>query len=56
MVLESHGNVSFGKTKNSILKLYQPKNKSLTPLKHPQINPSTQNIQENVQKPEIKLV
>jgi hypothetical protein len=33
-----------------------PKKKSLTLLKHPQTNPLTQNIQENVQTPEIKPV
>jgi hypothetical protein len=57
MVVESHGNVSFGKKKKTQFCSYiNPKKKSLTLLKHLQTNPLTQNIQENVQTPEIKPI
>jgi hypothetical protein len=46
----------FWQKKTQFCSYINPKKKSLTLLKHPQTNPLTQNIQENVQTPEIKPV
>jgi hypothetical protein len=42
--------------KKIILKLFKHKNTSLTPLKHPHANASTQNTKKMVQKSKIKPV
>jgi len=44
------------KKKPNFAAISTQKKKSLTLLKHPQTNPLTQNIQKNVQTPEIKPV